>query len=395
MNRASLAAEVTLERAWLAPATQHVTVQRYGSEVGSRPLAYISQFPCTMASATHFNKTRLIPTMHPYDTTPFLLNLGPSGMDEPCITNDEFLDSLHAIGVWLRVLSAHDSLTRFASRDSTRVQRLAALSNIYLQLGAQLEDEAITLIAFSVWSKNRDLVLADLFSRIFVRLRGTRTTGSQIKIVHEKLTNDRTGSVHVDQRAFFQEVSKMTDAQIIEFFLGYRWRAQPSVRLLPSRHIEVWKNLPGELHRIAGSFHDEGHVPRITAAYNKLKHGPQLVLQNPLDRARRFASPRDLAAELAQYESLDKLGVRLLFSGARTQREPTDASVASIAPFLLDDERAVNKLFFGTMVYQASLCSLLVKMQIALYRKTLIDLDDPDDGIARIVEQAHFFATSG
>ena len=43
----------------------------------------------------------------------------------------------------------------------------------------------------------------------------------------------------------------------------------------------------------------------------------------------------------------------------------------------------------------ASLCTLLVKMQIALYRKAPIDLDDPDEGIAPIVEQAHYFAISG
>ncbi len=47
--------------------------------------------------------------MPPYDETPFLLNLDASGIDEPSITNDEFLDSLDEIGVWLRVLSAYDS----------------------------------------------------------------------------------------------------------------------------------------------------------------------------------------------------------------------------------------------------------------------------------------------
>ena len=329
-----------------------------------------------------------------HDTTPFLLNLDPSGMDEPNITNDEFLDSLHTVGVWLRVLAAHDSLARYASGDSTSVQRLAALSNIYLQLGAQLEDQAVALIAFSVWSKNRDLVLPNLFSRIFVRHSGKPTICSQIEVTQNRLMNDRSGNVGVNQRAFFQEVANMTDAQIVEFFLGYKWRAKPSVKLVPSRHIQVWRSLPGELRRIAASYHDHKHIPRFTAAYNKLKHGPQLVLQNPMDRARRFANPLDLTSQLPQFAALDKLGVRLLFSGARTQRERTDENVTSVAPFLLDDERAVNKLFFGTMVYQAALCSLLVKMHIALYRKTPLNLDDGDEGIERIVTQAYQFATS-
>ena len=65
--------------------------------------------------------------MSPHDTTPFLLGLDASGMDELSISNDEFLDSLHEIAIWLRVFSAYDSLQRYASRESTSVQRLAAL----------------------------------------------------------------------------------------------------------------------------------------------------------------------------------------------------------------------------------------------------------------------------
>ena len=139
------------------------------------------------------------------NTTPFLLDLSPSDVHEPGISNDEFLDSLDQIGVWLRVLAAHDSLERYASPDSTLVQRLAALSNIYLQLGAQLEDQAVTLIAFSVWSKNRDLVLADLFSRIFVTRPRKPAAGPEIVKVHAKLATDSPGVVPVDQRAFFRE----------------------------------------------------------------------------------------------------------------------------------------------------------------------------------------------
>ena len=320
------------------------------------------------------------------NTTPFLLNLNPSEMDEPGISNDEFLDSLAAIGVWLRVLSAYDSLERYASPDSTSAQRLAALSNIYLQLGAQLEDQAVSLVAFSVWSQNRDLVLADLFSRVFVRRQRATTAESEIKVVHKKLKNDNSTNVPVDQRAFFQEVFEKSDAEIVEFFLGYKWREVPSVRLIPKRHIDVWRQLPGELRRIANSFHVEQQLPRLTAAYNKLKHGPQLIIQNPVDRARQFGNTPDLTAQLARYESLDKLGVRLLFAGARTQPNPTDGNVGSVAPFLIDDERAVNRIFFGTMVHQANLFSILVKMQIALYRKERINLDIPDQGISRIVE---------
>ena len=327
----------------------------------------------------------------PLNTTPFLLNLSPSKMDEPSISNDEFLDSLDAVGVWLRVLAAFDSLERYCSPDSTPAQRLAALSNIYLQFGAQLEDQAVSLIAFSVWSKNRHLVLADLFSRVFVRRSRKPAARSVIRAVQAKLETDSPGGVPVDQRAFFREVAEMTDSAIVEFFLGYKWRAVPSVRLIPKRHIEVWKRLPGEFRRVAGSFYNERQIPRMTAAYNKLKHGPQLVLQNPVDRARRFGSSPDLAAQLARHRALDKPCVRLLFAGARTRREPADGDVGSVAPFLIDDEGAVKKIFFETMVHQAGLLSTLVKMQISLYRKSRIDLGNLDEGVARIVEAQGYY----
>ena len=326
--------------------------------------------------------------MKTQNTAPFLLNLCDLGVHEPAISNDEFLDSLDEIGVWLRVLAAHDSLKRYSSPDSTRAQRMAALSNIYLQLGAQLEDQAVSLIAFSVWSKNRDLVLADLFSRTFVTLPQTSTTGSEIAVAHDKLTADRPGRVRVDQRAFFREVAGMDDAAIVEFFLGCKWRPVPSAKLIPSKHMQVWKNLPGELRRIASSFYEERHTPRITAAYNKLKHGPQLILQNPIDRARRFGRSPNLDQQLAAYSAFDKTGVRLLFAGSKTRLQPDDGGAGSVAPFLIDDDGAVRKLFFETMVSQGALFSTLVRMQVALYRKEHFKTGTSDDGILQIVLEA-------
>lgn len=318
-------------------------------------------------------------------TTPFLLNLS-SDLDEPNVSNDEFLDSLDRIGVWLRVLAAYDSLERYASPESTTIQRLAALSNIYLQLGAQLEDQAVSLVAFSVWSKNRELVLADLFSRIFVRRALKSADGSEIQRVHAKLEKSPKAMVPVDPRAFFREVAEMPGAESVEFFLGYRWRPVPSVKLIPKRHIAVWDALPEEFRRIAISFYDEAYNPRIAAAYNKLKHGPQIVVQNPVERAKCYGSSPDLSGELARYDAIDKPSVRLLFAGARTRYGLTDSAPKSAAPFLIDHEGAAKQLFFETMVHHANLVSTLVKMQIAIYKGTPIELGNLDEGVARIVK---------
>ena len=326
----------------------------------------------------------------PDNTTPFLLNLNPAYMDEPTVSNDEFLDSLDALGVWLRVLPAYDSLQRYAASDRSPAQRLSAIANIYLLLGAQLEDQAVSLVAFSVWSRDRDLPLADLFSRIFVQRQRTAPAGSYIQATHDRLKDGSRASV--DARAFFGEVSRLQATELVEFFLGYRWRTRPSVKLMPREHLRVWTTLPGELQRICASFHNEKHNPRLAAAYNKLKHGPQLVVQSPLERARRFATSGNVAAELAGYDALDKPGVRLLLSGARTAGVPAPGGARSNAPFLIDDEGTLAKLVFETMVYHATLLNLIVKMEIALYRKTAIDLDYRDEAILRIVAEADAYA---
>lgn len=320
------------------------------------------------------------------NTTPFLLNLNPIQINEPRVSNDEFLDSLDMIGVWLRVISAYDSLRRFDSPDSTAAQRLASLINIYLQLGAQLEDHAVTLIAFSHWSQNRDLVLADIFSRVLIRRQVNKEYKSKIQFVHQKLMSDDSRAVPVDPRMFFQEVVEMNDMDIVQFFLGYKWRLVPSVKLIPKQHIEVWHNLPEELRRIAGCFLDKSQIPLITAVYNKLKHGPQLIIQNPVERVKKYGNTSDVVEQLARYKSLDKNSVRLLFSGSTTQPDLKDGGKSSIAPFLVDDKNAVNKLFFETMVYQANFFSVFVKMQISLYRKQRINLANIDNAVREILE---------
>ena len=326
------------------------------------------------------------------NTTPFLLNLDPSKVDEPVVSNDEFLDSLERVGVWLRVLAAHDSLERYISPDASATQRLAALSNIYLQLGAQCEDQAAVLIAFSVWSHNRDLSLPDLFFRILVTRSKSPPTGSAIAKAHRKLATAGLTRVSVDTKSFFREVAEMTDAEIVPFFLAYRWRDVPSVKLIPERHLKVWKDLPGELRRIARSLSDERQIPRVTAAFNKIKHGPQLVVQNPMDRARRFGNPAAFEEQWTWCQPLDKPSVRLLFSGASTRPEPTSGDSGSVAPFLIDDEGAVRRIFFGTMVYHATFFCQLVKMQIALFRSSRVDWDGLDQGVRKVVEAGARYA---
>jgi len=105
---------------------------------------------------------------------------------------------------------------------------------------------------------------------------------------------------------------------------------------------------------MASSFHVDREAPRASAAYNKLKHGPQLVIQNPTDRARRFGVSPEVAAQLARLDLLDELEVRLLFADAKPQPSSTGGNPESIAQFLIDHGGAVKRIFYNTMVPQAN-----------------------------------------
>lgn len=326
------------------------------------------------------------------NTTPFLLNINPFHVEEPPISNDEFLRSLDAIGVWLRVLAANESLERFRSSDQSDAERMAALANIYIHYGAQAEDQAVALIAFSVWSKDRSLLLPDLFNRIFLRRSTGPLLSDEVSRVLESLSGGGSKSVHVDQRAFFAEVGRLDDSAIVELFLGYPWKKEPSVRLIPKRHRVVWTNLPGELRRIAGTYYDIRQAPRLATAFNKLKHGPQLVIQNPFERARSYGKSSDAVEQLKQWDRTNRPSIRLLFEGSKTQGDVADEFIGSVAPFLIDDEEAINILFYQTMVHNANFFSILVKMEIALARREPADFGNSDAGILKILQRQREFA---
>lgn len=319
------------------------------------------------------------------NTTPFLLNLDPGEVAEPDITSNEFLDTLGSIGVWLRVLSAFPSVKLLRSSGGSSAQRLSAVTNLYIHLGAQAEDHAVALVAFSAWAKNRNLSLPDLFSRIFVKAGLKSPCKDEINAVHGRLLKGGNKSVHVDQKAFFLSVSEMSDPELVEFFLGYRWRKIPSVKLIPKGNLDLWQLLPGELRRIVSTYAGEGQNSRLFSALNKLKHGPQLIVQNPIDRARLYAKSGEFE-ELEGYKEYDRAAVRVLFSGARVwEPEPPASRVRSLAPFLLDGPEVVSKIFFETMVHEASIFQHLVRMHLALYRQEAADWSIQDDGIWEVL----------
>ena len=91
----------------------------------------------------------------------------------------------------------------------------------------------------------------------------------------------------------------------------------------------------------------------ISASYNKLKHGPQMVVMDPIAVAttRRGFAP----ADVGDTDVLRGDSVRLLFDGARTQEEPGELEEGNrVAPFLIHDAAALTDVF--VQMSSAAMC---------------------------------------
>lgn len=92
-------------------------------------------------------------------------NLAKSHRDEPPITNEEFLRSYFQVGVSLRIVTLYQQHMILRSPDSTPLERFAAVCAFFQTLGTLYEDIAATAVCWAAWSKDRTLLLADLYER--------------------------------------------------------------------------------------------------------------------------------------------------------------------------------------------------------------------------------------
>ena len=315
-----------------------------------------------------------------------LANLVSGDIPEPEISTNDFLDSLQTFGVWMRVLSAAPSLEQLMSKEASPAEQWAALSNIYLQLGAQAEDHATLLVAFNFWSKHRDLSLPKIVSSIFVK-RPSQTTGKKNALQDtEKQLLKGKKLVQVDLPQYFLEVAAHEPKELVSLFLGYQWRKKPSVNLVPEQATEFWAHLPNELHRVCSEL-TSPVSESASSVFNKIKHGPQLVIQGPHDRAKlRW---RELPNKnLPTTDLMSRNTVRVMLGGERTQERPKEyESGKRVAPFLIHDPQVIDKLFYETLVHEANIFFAMVTLQKSIFTKGVSNFRIEDAGIRRIVEK--------
>lgn len=268
-----------------------------------------------------------------------------SASSEPPVENAEFLDSLYRYGVWLRLISANKHREVLAQEDVSQLQKYSSAVAFYQTLGMQFEDIVANLVAWPAWAKDRSARLADLHKRIMLV---TGSAGNQTRPYHETVVDELVNgnkSVRINAGDYLRALSTLPAESILQW-LGLPWKREPSVKLVPRTDRDVWHNLAPCTSDLMSFLGPEGS-PFLTASYNKLKHGPQMVVANLGDVVAKRQVESDVIAAMFPQGNY----IRILFDGSRTQEVEADMTDNKrVAPFLLHDSDAINGQFYEKML---------------------------------------------
>lgn len=264
-------------------------------------------------------------------------------LDDPSarqIDNEEFLESYVRLGAWLRLIQAFDALKTIRQTNDS-AHRLAATAAIFSALGALVEDVNATLLAWICWNKNSQLRLADiLFNASFVR-DAKQTPGDAFLdgVVSLLSTGKRA---RVDPQAFAKTLLSK-DARAVLRLVGLDWKAQPSVKVARGDELILWAKLPTATKQTLEVL-ASGSTVSISLAYNKIKHGPQVLVSNLVDYLQETGADEEMLRTVTKSLRLRGLSpntLRILFKGSETKRT-VSGDLATL--WLDDDTEAIEAL---------------------------------------------------
>lgn len=309
-------------------------------------------------------------------------SLAPGTRSEPKITSQEFLNSFLDYGCWLRPIAARAHVRTFETSNSSELERLAALGALYQLLGAVVEDAFTTFVAWSLWASDKNRSLPDIVGRLSLRFKPAKApSDAYVEEVVRKL--DGGGKrLDVHPREYLSLLLRLDDDELPRA-IGIPWNRHPSTKLVPNRERHQWDQLPHLVREVIRPLVEpKGEL--LTACYNKIKHGPQLVV----DDMGRAAAARGHGSEQAMSFAGTR-SIRLLLHGGRTQETPDEFAVGvRVAPFLIPDVANVRRLYFQQLVHTTNaLCGL----GTWLYNTTFVDARRPfahqEASVQRILEE--------
>lgn len=279
---------------------------------------------------------------------PFAFSVVTGSHPEPTISNEELLRSYLHFGAWLRLRAALPHVETLVSDQATQFDRICACVAFFEQMGMLYEDIVGNFIVWATWLRHSQLRLADLLKRVHLS-RISNSSRVESNYFEDVLSRLATGdkSVSVNPAFFMEHLFGLSGPDVLRT-LGIHWKPVPSVKAVPTGWWSEWKQLPigtEELVKHIGNKKNE----LLTAFYNKIKHGPQMVVSNVQDVAiAKRGLPEDARLRLPPGEY-----VRALMDGSRTQEHIDEIEGRRVAPFLIHDPYFVEKLFYDSMVPNA------------------------------------------
>lgn len=280
------------------------------------------------------------------------VSVAPGPTPEPPIDNRAFLQSYLDLGVWLRVVAAATQLDILRSKQSSRIQKLSALSVFYQQAGLQAEDTLSNLVAWSVWSHDRSQTLADLLHRTSLRLSqcpsSLRSDNYALSVRDSFLQSAKRVEIYAQE--YLRSLASVPDPKLPALF-GIPWKRHPSVYSVRPNQRKWWDMLPATLRQLIDVLGGR-NSDLLASCYNKMKHGPQMVFADPTDVAGARGHPQALPTGRIEPS------IRLLLKGARTQEtnEEFDKSTR-VAPFLYGDSENARRWLFESFLHTAIVMS--------------------------------------
>lgn len=292
------------------------------------------------------------------------VSMAPGRDPEAPITSKEYLSSYLEHACWLRLLSAKRVLGVLEESKSSDLERLAAVAS-FSQLAGQITEDALTTyVAWSIWAADRDLRLPDIFARLSLRMSSPskRLTPDYISDIHRKMSETEK-RVDVYPREYLAMILSQPDDRL-PLMLGINWKKHPSVKLVPPEMRPFWDAMGSYVRGTIQPLIDpKGQL--LSSTYNKIKHGPQLIVMSIGESALRRGH------NSSSVESLDRSGIRLLLDGSRVQETPEELEDSvRCAPFLVDDIANARRWFFQQMVHQVN---ALYALGTWLFNTTYID----------------------
>ena len=318
------------------------------------------------------------------------LTLRPGPVAEPSISSETFLRSYLEAGLWLRCLGAQHHVRTLAASQSTRLARFAASAGIYTQLGLATEDALAMLVAWSLWVRDRSDNLPDLVYRINLRMSHelANYTAKEIEDIRGKAVSGK--KINVDGRRYLKSLRDGVGERDLPQLFGIRLHPHPSVKLVPKSETLSRRMLPriiAENLEVLTDFRSA----MSSACYNKLKHGPQLIVDKPSAAAMRMGHS---AEEYHAFRDLEL--IRLLLCGSKVSiTEEEIANGERSAPFLLDDPDNARRLMDRAVVAPAVFMWTLGRY---IYGTVFVGRQLPtrpaDDGLVEMLE-GYFSTLSG